>query len=39
MESMVDRTLALTGDGSDPPVQAIDGADLDALLAKFGGHP
>jgi hypothetical protein len=31
--------MDLTGDGSDPPVQGIDGADLDALLAKFGGHP
>lgn len=31
--------MDMTGQGSDPPVQSIDGADLAALLAKFGGHP
>ena len=31
--------LDITGGGGDPPLQAIDGADLDALLAKLGGHP
>lgn len=31
--------LDITGAGSDPPLQAIDGADLDALLVKLGGHP
>ncbi len=29
----------VTGAGSIPPVQAIDDADLNALLAKFGDHP
>lgn len=31
--------LDMTGAGSDPPRQAIDAADLEALLAKLGGHP
>ncbi|MDB4956970.1 MAG: hypothetical protein JWO36_4539 [Myxococcales bacterium] len=31
--------MDITGAGSDPPLQSIDGADLEALLAKFGGHP
>jgi hypothetical protein len=31
--------MDLSPAGSDPPVQAIDGADFDALLANFGGHP
>lgn len=31
--------MDISGAGSDPPVQAIDSADLDALLANFGGHP
>ncbi|MCE9572672.1 MAG: hypothetical protein K8W52_05905 [Deltaproteobacteria bacterium] len=31
--------MDISGAGSDPPVQAIDGADFDALLANFGGHP
>jgi hypothetical protein len=30
--------LDMTGDGS-APVQSIDDGDLNALLAKFGGHP
>jgi photosystem II stability/assembly factor-like uncharacterized protein len=30
--------LDITGDGS-APVQSIDDSDLQALLAKFGGHP
>ncbi|MCU1278988.1 MAG: hypothetical protein JWM53_2534, partial [bacterium] len=29
----------VTGAGNNPPVQAIDDADLNALLAKFGDHP
>jgi hypothetical protein len=31
--------MDLTGAGSDPPVSSIDEADLDALMAKLGGHP
>jgi hypothetical protein len=31
--------MDMTGLGSNPPVQSIDDADLDALLAKFGDHP
>lgn len=31
--------LDMTGAGSDPPIQSIDGADLEALLGKLGGHP
>jgi hypothetical protein len=31
--------LDMTGVGNDPPVQAIDDADLGALIAIFGGHP
>jgi hypothetical protein len=31
--------LDISGVGSDPPVAAIDDADLNALLVKLGGHP
>jgi hypothetical protein len=31
--------LDMTGGTSDPPLAAIDEADLDSLLAVFGGHP
>ncbi len=31
--------LDMTGAGSDPPLQAITDDDLNALLAKLGGHP
>jgi hypothetical protein len=31
--------MDMTGADSDPPVSAIDDADLESLLAKFGGHP
>ncbi len=31
--------MDITGAESDPPLAQIDSADLDALLAKFGGHP
>jgi photosystem II stability/assembly factor-like uncharacterized protein len=31
--------MDMTGAGSTPPVQAIDAEDLNAFLAKFGGHP
>jgi hypothetical protein len=31
--------LDITGGESGPPVQAIEDDDLQALLAKFGGHP
>ncbi|MEO7091834.1 MAG: hypothetical protein ABI175_01205, partial [Polyangiales bacterium] len=31
--------MDMTGSGSNPPVQAIDAADLAAIFAKFGGHP
>jgi len=31
--------MDITGVGTDTQLQKIDDADLDALLAKFGGHP
>jgi photosystem II stability/assembly factor-like uncharacterized protein len=31
--------LDITGTGASPPVQAINGADLEALITKLGGHP
>jgi hypothetical protein len=31
--------LDMSGAGSVPPLQAIDDADLEALLGKLGGHP
>ncbi len=31
--------MDITAGGGNPPVQAIDADDLDAFLAKFGGHP